>query len=157
MKETTFKKSLSRALCLISLVCITFTASATTVNNDSINSLSRISNAKFGQIIESINEGVDPVNLNLKLNLDLTDLPVSIKLIQVIYNTLSGEDGMINDLKNNGIDSFDSKTLKKLKKQFTRRSNKEIKKVCEGDRQTQKELKHKIKKLLDGIQIKENQ
>ena len=58
-------------------------------------------------------------------------------------------------LKDKKIEKFDQKTLKKLKRQFTRRSNKEIKKVCEGDRQTQKELKKKIKELLDGIQIKE--
>ena len=50
---------------------------------------------------------------------------------------------------------FDQKTLNKLKKQFRKRSNKEIKKLCKGDRQTQKELKHKVQKLLDGIQIKE--
>lgn len=72
------------------------------------------------------------------------------------FNTLAGEDGMVNQLKDKEIKKFDQKTLNKLKRQFTRRSNKEIKKLCKGDRQTQKELKHNIQKLLDGIQIKEN-
>ena len=76
-------------------------------------------------------------------------------IIQVIYNTLAGEDGMVNQLKDKEIKKFDQKTLNKLKKQFRKRSNKEIRKLCKGDRQTQKELKHKIQKLLDGIQIKE--
>lgn len=76
-------------------------------------------------------------------------------LIQVVYNTLAGEDGMISQMKDKEIKKFDQKTLNKLKKQFCKRSNKEIKKLCKGDRQTQKELKHKIQKLLDGIQIKE--
>lgn len=71
------------------------------------------------------------------------------------FNTLAGEDGMVNQLKDKEIKKFDQKTLNKLKRQFTRRSNKEIKKLCKGDRQTQKELKHNIQKLLDGIQIKE--
>ena len=62
---------------------------------------------------------------------------------------------MVNQLKDKEIKKFDQKTLNKLKRQFTRRSNKEIRKLCEGDRQTQKDLKRKIKKLLDGIQIKE--
>ena len=152
------------------LVCIPQSAGArntVTESVDSINSTIRLDNPKIGQILESLKdffnniadnypEGVDPVDLNFKLNLNL-DLRSSqpFLLIQVIYNTLASDDGMLNQLKDKKIEKFDEKTLNKLKRQFTRRSNKEIKKVCEGDRQTQKELKRKIKELLDGIQIKE--
>ena len=155
------------------LVCIPQSAGArntVTESGDSINSMIRLDNLgipKIGQILESLEdffnniadnypEGVDPVDLNLKLdfNLDLRSSQPFL-LVQVIYNTLAGDDGMVNQLKNKKIEKFDEKTLKKLKKEFTKRSNKEIKKLCKGDRQTQKELKHKIKKLLDGIQIKQ--
>ena len=170
---------MTRAFCLIALTCISITAEAkNTVSNDysqyadTVNSSIRLDkfsldNLKIGPVLESIQEmlnniadkypeGVDPVDLNLKydFNFDLkTSQPFLI--IQVIYNTLAGEDGMVNQLKNKEIKKFDQKTLNKLKKQFRKRSNKEIKKLCKGDRQTQKELKHKIQKLLDGIQIKE--
>lgn len=170
---------MTRAFCLIALTCISITAEAkNTVSNDysqyadTVNSSIRLDkfsldNLKIGPVLESIQEmlnniadkypeGVDPVDLNLKydFNFDLkTSQPFLI--IQVIYNTLAGEDGMVNQLKDKEIKKFDQKTLNKLKKQFRKRSNKEIKKLCKGDRQTQKELKHKIQKLLDGIQIKE--
>ena len=169
-------KRVSRAFLFMSLVCISFTANATTVNNpefaassDSISKSFRLDNLKIGPILESLKdmlnniadnypEDVDPVPLNLKFdfNLDFTTSQPFL-LIQVIYNTLAGDDGMVNQLKDKEIKKFDEKTLKRLKKQFTKRSNKEIKKLCKGDRQTQKELKHKIKKLLDGIQIKEKE
>ncbi|MBO4723703.1 MAG: hypothetical protein J5596_00080 [Bacteroidaceae bacterium] len=155
------------------LVCVPQSSgarNAVEVSGDSINSMIRLDNlgnSKIGQILESLEdffnniadnypEGVDPVNLNLKLDFNL-DLKSSqpFLLVQVIYNTLAGEDGMVNQFKDKKIEKFDEKTLNKLKKQFTKRSNKEIKKLCKGDRQTQKELKRKIKKLLDGIQIKE--
>ena len=155
------------------LVCIPQSADArntVTESGDSINSMIRLDNLgipKIGQILESLEdffnniaenypEGVDPVDLNLKLDFNL-DLKSSqpFLLVQVIYNTLAGEDGMVNQLKDKEIKKFDEKTLKKLKKEFTKRSNKEIKKLCKGDRQTQKELKRKIQELLDGIQIKE--
>ena len=170
--RTTLKR-LSGVFLLMILVCIPQSSGArntVTESGDSINSMIRLDNLsspKIGQILESLKdffnniadnypEGVDPVDLNLKLDFNL-DLKSSqpILLVQVIYNTLAGDDGMVNQLKNKKIEKFDEKTLKKLKKQFTKRSNKEIKKLCKGDRQTQKELKHKIKKLLDGIQIKE--
>ena len=157
------------------LVCIPQSAGArntVTESGDSINSMIRLDNLgnqKISQILNSLKglfnniadnwpEGVDPVPLNFKLDVDL-DLRDSqpLLLVQVIYNTLTGDDGLVNQLKDKKIEKFDQKTLKKLKKQFTKISNKEIKKVCEGDRQTQKELKHKIKKLLDGIQIKDQQ
>lgn len=163
-------KRLSGVFLLMILVCIPQSAGArntVTESVDSINSTIRLDNPKIGQILESLKdffnniadnypEGVDPVDLNLKLdfNLDLRSSQPFL-LVQVIYNTLAGEDGMVNQLKDKEIKKFDEKTLKKLKKQFTKRSNKEIKKLCKGDRQTQKELKHKIQKLLDGIQIKE--
>ena len=170
---------MTRAFCLIALTCISITAEAkNTVSNDysqyadTVNSSIRLDkfsldNLKIGPILESIQEmlnniadkypeGVDPVDLNLKFDFNF-DLKTSqpFLIIQVIYNTLAGEDGMVNQLKNKEIKKFDQKTLNKLKKQFRKRSNKEIKKLCKGDRQTQKELKHKIQKLLDGIQIKE--
>ena len=170
--RTTLKR-LSGVFLLLILVCIPQSASArntVTESRDSINSMIRLDNLgnqKIGQILESLKdffnniadnypEGVDPVDLNLKLDFNL-DLKSSqpFLLVQVIYNTLAGEDGMVNQLKDKKIEKFDEKTLKKLKKQFTKRSNKEIKKLCKGDRQTQKELKRKIQKLLDGIQIKE--
>ncbi|MBO4561546.1 MAG: hypothetical protein J5705_06240 [Bacteroidaceae bacterium] len=163
-------KRLSGVFLLMILVCIPQSAGAintVTESGDSINSTIRLDNPKIGQILESLKgffnniadnypEGVNPVDLNFKLDLNL-DLRSSqpFLLIQVIYNTLAGDDGMLNQLKDKKIEKFDEKTLNKLKRQFTRRSNKEIKKVCEGDRQTQKELKRKIKELLDGIQIKE--
>lgn len=90
----------------------------------------------------------------MHFNLDFTSSQPFL-IIQVIYNTLAGEDGIVNQMKDKEIKKFDQKTLNKLKKQFRKRSNKEIKKLCKGDRQTQKELKHKVQKLLDGIQIKE--
>lgn len=170
--RTTLKR-LSGVFLLMILVCIPQSAGArntVTESRDSINSMIRLDNLgipKIGQILESLEdffnniadnypEGVDPVDLNLKLDFNL-DLKSSqpFLLVQVIYNTLAGEDGMVNQLKDKKIEKFDEKTLKKLKKQFTKRSNKEIKKLCKGDRQTQKELKRKIQKLLDGIQIKE--
>ena len=170
--RTTLKR-LSGVFLLMILVCIPQSADArntVTESGDSINSMIRLDNLgipKIGQILESLEdffnniadnhpEGVDPVDLNLKLdfNLDLRSSQPFL-LVQVIYNTLAGEDGMVNQLKDKEIKKFDEKSLKKLKKQFTKRSNKEIKKLCKGDRQTQKELKRKIQKLLDGIQIKD--
>ncbi len=174
MKEI-IRKSLSRAFCLIALICISTTAQAknTAINDysqseDTINSNFSFNNPKFGQILKSLQQFADdlqqkfpdgiqePVDLNLKFdfNLDLTSSQPFL-LIKVIYNTLAGDDGMVNQLKDKEIKKFDQKTLNKLKKQFRKRSNKEIKKLCKGDRQTQKELKHKVQKLLDGIQIKE--
>ena len=172
--RTTLKR-LSGVFLLMILVCIPQPAGArntVTESRDSINSMIRLDNLgspKISQILESLKDffnniadnypaGVDPVNLNLQLDFNL-DLKSSqpFLLVQVIYNTLAGDDGMVNQLKDKKIEKFDEKTLKKLKKQFTKRSNKEIKKLCKGDRQTQKELKRKIQKLLDGIQIKENQ
>lgn len=174
MKEI-IRKSLSRAFCLIALICISTTAQAknTAINDysqsgDTINSSFSFNNPKFGQILQSLQQFADdlqqkfpdgiqePVDLNLKFdfNLDLTSSQPFL-LIKVIYNTLAGDDGMVNQLKDKEIKKFDQKTLNKLKKQFRKRSNKEIKKLCKGDRQTQKELKHKIQKLLDDIQIKE--
>ena len=175
MITETIRKSLSRAFCLIALTCISITAGAkNNVSNDysqsgdTINSSFSLNNPKFGQILKSLQQFADdlqqkfpdgiqePVDLNLKFdfNLDLTSSQPFL-LIKVIYNTLAGDDGMVNQLKDKEIKKFDQKTLNKLKKQFRKRSNKEIKKLCKGDRQTQKELKHKVQKLLDGIQIKE--
>ena len=170
--RTTLKR-LPGVFLLMILVCIPQSAGArntVTESGDSINSMIRLDNLgipKIGQILESLEdffnniadnypEGVDPVDLNLKLdfNLDLRSSQPFL-LVQVIYNTLAGEDGMVNQLKDKEIKKFDEKSLKKLKKQFTKRSNKEIKKLCKGDRQTQKELKRKIQKILDGIQIKD--
>ena len=174
MKEI-IRKSLSRAFCLFALICISTTAQAkNNVSNDysqsgdTINSSFSFNNPKFSQILKSLQQFADdlqqkfpdgiqePVDLNLKFdfNLDFTSSQPFL-LIKVIYNTLAGDDGMVNQLKDKEIKKFDQKTLNKLKKQFRNRSNKEIKKLCNGDRQTQKELKHKIQKLLDGIQIKE--
>lgn len=174
MKEI-IRKSMSRAFCLFALICISTTAQAknTTINDysqseDTINSNFSLNNPKFGQILKSLQQFADdlqqkfpdgiqePVDLNLKFdfNLDLTSSQPFL-LIKVIYNTLAGDDGIVNQLKDKEIKKFDQKTLNKLKKQFRKRSNQEIKKLCKGDRQTQKELKHKIQKLLDGIQIKE--
>lgn len=163
-------KRLFGTFLLMILVCIPQSAGARNAvaeSGDSINSMIRFDNFKIGQILESLEdffnniadnypEGLDPVDLNLKLDFNF-DLKSSqpFLLVQVIYNTLAGEDGMLNQLKDKKIEKFDEKSLKKLKRQFTKRSNKEIRKLCEGDRQTQKELKRKIKKLLDGIQIKE--
>lgn len=170
---------LRRTFCILSLVCITYNANATTVDNaypefaasgdsiSSISSLFRLDSSKFGKILESVQDflnnladnypdGVDPVGLDINLKFDFNLMESnSLLLVQVIYNTLAGDDGMINQMKDKEIKKFDEKTLKKIKKQFTKRSNKEIKELCKGDRPTQKELKHKIKKLLDGIQIKE--
>jgi hypothetical protein len=175
MNKETIRKSLSRAFCLIALTCISITAQAknTAINDysqsgDTINSSFSLNNPKFGQILKSLQQFADdlqqkfpdgiqePVDLNLKFdfNLDLTSSQPFL-LIKVIYNTLAGDDGMVNQLKDKEIKKFDQKTLNKLKKQFRKRSNKEIKKLCKRDRQTQKELKHKVQKLLDGIQIKE--
>ena len=171
----TVRKSLSRAFCLFALICISTTAQAknTAINDysqsgDTINSSFSLNNPKFGQILKSLQQFADdlqqkfpdgiqePIDLNLKFdfNLDFTSSQPFL-LIQVIYNTLAGEDEIVNQMKDKEIKKFDQKTLNKLKKQFRKRSNKEIRKLCKGDRQTQKELKHKIQKLLDGIQIKE--
>ena len=170
MTERTTLKSVIGTILLMILVCIPQSADArnnATSSGDTISISNSFDNLNFDQIIQSaedlINDisvrfagEVDPVDLKLNLDFDF-DIKSShpFLLIQVIYNTLTADDGLINQLKNKEIKKFDEKTLNKLKRQFTKRSNKEIRKLCKGDRQTQKELKHKIKKLLDGIQIKE--
>ena len=172
--RTTLKR-LSGVFLLMILVCIPQSAGAgNTVaeSGDSINSYIRLDNFKFdntklSKVLEDLKDflntiadnypdDLDPVDLNIKIDFDF-DLKSSnpFLLVQVIYNTLSGEDGMLNQLIDKKIEKFDEKTLNQMKKQFTKRSNKEIKKLCKGDRQTQKELKRKIKKILDGIQIKD--
>lgn len=163
-------KRVFAAFLLMILVCIPQSAgagNAVAASSDTISISKSLGNLNFSQILQSaqnlfnelsdkIADDANPTDLNLKLNLDL-DIKNSqtFLLIQVVYNTLAGEDGMISQMKDKEIKKFDQKTLNKLKKQFTKRSNKEIKKLCKGDRQTQKDLKRKIKKLLDGIQIKE--
>jgi hypothetical protein len=168
MTLKTTLKSVFGTFLLIILVCIPQSAGASNTAAELRGDTVSISgNLNFNNIFKSaqnlldglsgkIADDTDLADLNLKFDFDF-DLKSSqpFLLIQVIYNTLAGEDGMINQLKDKEIKKFDQKTLNKLKRQFTRRSNKEIRKLCEGDRQTQKDLKRKIKKLLDGIQIKE--
>ena len=165
--KTTLKRLFGSFLLMI-LVCIPQSAGASNTAAELRGDTVSISgNLNFNNIFKSaqnlldelsgkIADDTDLADLNLKFDFDF-DLKSSqpFLLIQVIYNTLAGEDGMVNQLKDKKIKKFDQKTLNKLKRQFTRRSNKEIRKLCEGDRQTQKDLKRKIKKLLDGIQIKE--
>ena len=167
--RSTFKRVCGVILLMI-LVCIPQSAGArntATLSSDTVSLSKSLSNLNLSQMLQSaenlINQisvklaaDIDPADLNLKLDFDF-DIKNSqpFLLVQVIYNTLSGDDGLINQLKDKEIKKFDKKTLNKLKRQFTKRSNKEIRELCEGDRQTQKELKKKIKKLLDGIQIKE--
>lgn len=169
--RSTFKRVFGAFLLMI-LVCIPQSAGArntVTLSSDTVNLSKSLNNLNLSQMLESaenlINQisvklaaDIDPADLNLKLDFDF-DLKNSqpFLLVQVIYNALAGDDGLVSHLKDKEIEKFDQKTLNKLKKQFTKRSNKEIKKLCKGDRQAQKELKHKIKKLLDGIQIKEKE
>lgn len=155
------------AFLLMILVCIPQSASAS--NNAELrgDTVSISGNLNFNNIFKSAQNLLDEISGKIADDTELTDLNLKFDfdfdlkssqpflLVQVIYNTLAGEDGMINQLKDKEIKKFDQKTLNKLKRQFTKRSNKEIKKLCKGDRQTQKDLKRKIKKLLDGIQIKE--
>jgi hypothetical protein len=157
---------------LMILVCIPQSAGArntASLRGDSVSISKSFDNLNLNEILQSaeniINQitgklavDIDPADLNLKLDFNF-DFKGSqpFLLIQVVYNTLAGDDGMISQMKDKEIKKFDEKTLNKLKKQFTKRSNKEIKKLCKGDRQTQKDLKRKIKKLLDGIQIKEKE
>ena len=167
----TGRKTLKRlfgSFLLMILVCIPQSAGASNTAAELRGDTVSISgNLNFNNIFKSaqnlldelsgkIADDTDLADLNLKFDFDF-DLKSSqpFLLVQVIYNTLAGEDGMVNQLKDKEIKKFDQKTLNKLKRQFTRRSNKEIRKLCEGDRQTQKDLKRKIKKLLDGIQIKQ--
>ena len=163
-------KRVFAAFLLMILVCIPQSAGARNTvasSSDTISISKSLGNINFSQILQSANnlvneisdkiaDDVDPTDLNLKLDFDF-DIKSShpFLLIQVIYNTLTADDGLINQLIDKEIKKFDEKSLNKLKKQFIKRSNKEIKKLCKGDRQTQKDLKRKIKKLLDGIQIKE--
>lgn len=165
--KTTLKRLFGSFLLMI-LVCIPQSAGASNTAAELRGDTVSISgNLNFNNIFKSaqnlldelsgkIADDTDLADLNLKFDFDF-DLKSSqpFLIVQVIYNTLAGEDGMVNQLKDKEIKKFDQKTLNKLKRQFTRRSNKEIRKLCEGDRQTQKDLKRKIKKLLDGIQIKE--
>ncbi|MBR3659984.1 MAG: hypothetical protein IKN61_08775 [Bacteroidaceae bacterium] len=165
--KTTLKRVFGAFLLMI-LVCIPQSAGASNTAAELRGDTVSISgNLNFNNIFKSaqnlldglsgkIADDTDLADLNLKFDFDF-DLKSSqpFLLIQVIYNTLAGEDGMVNQLKDKEIKRFDEKTLNKLKRQFTKRSNKEIKKLCKGDRQTQKDLKRKIKKLLDGIQIKQ--
>ena len=169
IQRTTFKRVFGAFLLMI-LVCIPQSADASntaTLRSDTISLSKSLGNLNLNQILDSaeniINQisvklaaDIDPADLNLKLDFDF-DIKNShpFLLIQVIYNTLAADDGFISQLKDKEIEKFDQKTLNTLKRQFTKRSNKEIRELCEGDRQTQKELKKKIKKLLDGIQIKE--
>ena len=171
IQKSTLKRVCGIFLLMI-LVCIPQSAgagNAVATSGDTISISKSLGNLTLSQILKSgqnlfneitdkIADEVDPTGLNLKLDLDF-DITGSqpFLLVQVIYNTLTGDDGLISQLKDKKIEKFDQKTLNKLKKQFTKRSNKEIKKLCKGDRQAQKELKHKIKKLLDGIQIKEKE
>ena len=166
--KTTLKRMFGAVLLMI-LVCIPQSAGASNtsaLSGDTVSISKSFDNLNFNQVFQSIQnilsdlsirvaDDSDPINLNLKFNFDF-DMKSSqpFLLIQVIRNTLTGDDGMINQLKDKEIKKFDEKTLKKLKKEFTKRSNKEIKKLCKGDRLTQKQLKRKIKELLDGIQIK---
>ena len=168
MTLKTTLKSVFGAFLLMILFCIPQSAGASNTAAELRGDTVSISgNLNFNNIFKSaqnlldelsgkIADDTDLADLNLKFDFDF-DLKSSqpFLLIQVIYNTLAGENGMVNQLKDKEIKKFDQKTLNKLKRQFTRRSNKEIRKLCEGDRQTQKDLKRKIKKLLDGIQIKE--
>ena len=168
MTQRTTLKRVFGTLLLMFLVCIPQSAGArnnTALRGDSVSISKSFDNLNLNEILQSVQnilsdlsirvaDGADPISLNLKFDFDFKGSQPFL-FFQVVYNTLSGEDGMINQLKDKEIKKFDEKTLKKLKRQFTKRSNKEIKKLCKGDRQTQKELKRKIKKLLDGIQIKE--
>ena len=165
--KTTLKRVFGAFLLMI-LVCIPQSAGASNTaaelrgdtvsisGNLNFNNIFKSAQNLLDEISGKIADDTDLADLNLKFDFDF-DLKSSqpFLLIQVIYNTLAGEDGMVNQLKDKEIKRFDEKTLNKLKRQFTKRSNKEIKKLCKGDRQTQKDLKRKIKKLLDGIQIKQ--
>ena len=170
MTERTTLKRLFGAFLLMILVCIPRSAGArntATLSGDTISISKSLGNLNLSQILQSVEnlsdeisgkiaDNVNTTNLNLKLDFDF-DIKSShpFLLVQVIYNTLADDDGIISQMKDKEIKKFDEKTLNKLKRQFTKRSNKEIRKLCKGDRQAQKELKRKIKKLLDGIQIKE--
>ena len=163
-------KRVFAAFLLMILVCIPQSAGASntaTLRSDTISLSKSLGNLNLNQILESANnlvneisdkiaDDVDPTDLNLKLDFDF-DIKSShpFLLIQVIYNTLTADDGLISQFEDKEIENFDQKSLNKLKRQFIKRSNKEIRELCKGDRQIQKELKRKIKKLLDGIQIKE--
>ena len=165
--KTTLKSVFGTFLLLI-LVCIPQSAGASNTAAELRGDTVSISgNLNFNNIFKSAQNLLDELSGKIADDTELTDLNLKFDfdfdlkssqpflLIQVIYNTLAGEDGMVNQLKDKEIKRFDEKALNKLKRQFTKRSNKEIKKLCKGDRQTQKDLKRKIKKLLDGIQIKE--
>lgn len=163
-------KRVFAAFLLMILVCIPQSAGArntATLSGDTISISKSLSNLNLSQILQSVEnlsdeisgkiaDNVNTTNLNLKLDFDF-DINSShpFLLVQVIYNTLADDDGIISQIKDKEIKKFDEKSLNKLKRQFIKRSNKEIRELCKGDRQTQKELKRKIKKLLDGIQIKE--
>lgn len=170
MTERTTLKRLFGAFLLMILVCIPQSAGArntATLSGDTISISKSLRNLNLSQILQSVEnlsdeisgkiaDNVNTTNLNLKLDFDF-DINSShpFLLVQVIYNTLADDDGIISQIKDKEIEKFDQKSLNKLKRQFIKRSNKEIRELCKGDRQTQKELKRKIKKLLDGIQIKE--
>ena len=169
IQRTTFKRVFGAFLLMI-LVCIPQSADASntaTLRSDTISLSKSLGNLNLNQILQSANnlvneisdkiaDDVDPTDLNLKLDFDF-DIKNShpFLLLQVIHNTLAADDGLISQFEDKEIEKFDQKSLNKLKRQFIKRSNKEIRELCKGDRQTQKELKRKIKKLLDGIQIKE--
>ena len=170
MTGKTVLKRVFAAFLLMILVCIPQSAGASntaTLRSDTISLSKSLGNLNLNQILQSANnlvneisdkiaDDVDPTDLNLKLDFDF-DIKSShpFLLIQVIYNTLTADDGLISQFEDKEIENFDQKSLNKLKRQFIKRSNKEIRELCKGDRQIQKELKRKIKKLLDGIQIKE--
>lgn len=163
-------KRVFAAFLLMILVCIPQSAGASntaTLRSDTISLSKSLGNLNLNQILQSANnlvneisdkiaDDVDPTDLNLKLDFDF-DIKNShpFLLLQVIHNTFAADDGLISQFEDKEIEKFDQKSLNKLKRQFIKRSNKEIRELCKGDRQTQKELKRKIKKLLDGIQIKE--
>ena len=145
------------AFLLMILVCIPQSADASntaTLRSDTISLSKSLGNLNLNQILQSANnlvneisdiiaDDVDPTDLNLKLDFDF-DIKSShpFLLIQVIYNTLAADDGLISQFEDKEIEKFDQKSLNKLKRQFIKRSNKEIRELCKGD-------------LLDGIQIKE--
>ena len=167
IQKSTLKRVFGVFLLMI-LVCIPQSADArntATLSSDTVSLSKSLGNLNLNQILQSaenlINQisvklaaDIDPADLNLKLDFDIKNSHPFL-LLQVIHNTLAADDGLISQFEDKEIKKFDQKTLNKLKRQFIKRSNKEIRELCKGDRQTQKELKRKIKKLLDGIQIKE--
>jgi len=111
----------------------------------------------ISSLTDKMSQNTDAVNLKLDLDLDLSEITkdsnTSILLFQVVYNSIMGENGLLDQLSSKDYKNKSSKEINKLKKKFKKKLKKEIRKVTKGDRETRKQLEEQIFKLLDAVNV----